>query len=173
MSFENIQINVDTLPAVEDIAYLPLEKPFRTIGIIQTIGLFLAASALISFFYFNADKLDKQYFLYALVGLSILFVLRILAVLIGFKYKAFALREKDIAYRSGWLFQSNTLVPFKRVQHCEVTQGPLSRIFGLARLKIFTAGGSQSDISIPGITLGKAKQLKSFILKKLEHGEEE
>ncbi len=173
MSFENVQINVEELPAVESIAFLPLEKPFRTIGIIQTIIFFIGALSLVSFFYFNADGDEKEYFLYGLGIIVLLFLLRIIAVFIGFRFKAYALRQKDIAFRSGWLFRSSTIVPFKRVQHCEVTQGPLSRMFGLARLKIFTAGGSQSDISIPGIKLEKAKQLKSFILKKLEHGEEE
>ena len=40
----------------------------------------------------------------------------------------------------GLLFRSDTVVPFGRVQHIDVTQGPLERIFGLATLIYFAQG---------------------------------
>jgi hypothetical protein len=38
---------------------------------------------------------------------------------------------------------------------------------GLSRVKIFTAGGSVSDLSIPGLLPDKAHQVESFLLSKV------
>ena len=56
-----------------------------------------------------------------------------------------------------------TSVPFNRIQHTEVTQGPLGRLFDLAKVKVYTAGGSSSDITIVGLNEKNAHQLKDHI----------
>ena len=88
----------------------------------------------------------------------------------GFEIKGFALREKDITYRSGYIFRSVTTIPFNRVQHCEITEGPIERQFGLKKLEVFTAGGQSSDLSIPGLKGEQAQQLKEYITKLVPSG---
>ena len=89
----------------------------------------------------------------------------------AFTFKGYAFRQKDISYKTGWLWRSITTVPFNRVQHCEVSQGVMDRYFGLAKLKIFTAGGSSSDVVVPGLRLDQATDLKDFILEKIKEDE--
>lgn len=172
-AFTNIQIDPQSLPSVDNLSFEGLEKPYLRILLLQS--LILIGALIIAWFFVPdiVDEENKEFFKWgglALIGLS---CLRLIPVYFGFVNRGYALREKDLAFRKGWLFRSVTLVPFMRVQHAEVTQGPLSRMFGLAKLKVFTAGGSQSDISIPGLTLDRANQLKRFVLNKLEHGTEE
>ena len=81
----------------------------------------------------------------------------------GFKKRGYALRQRDITYKKGFLIHSQTTIPFNRVQHCETTQGPLSRAFGLMSLKVFTAGGASSDLRISGLRPEEANRLKDFI----------
>jgi membrane protein YdbS with pleckstrin-like domain len=78
-----------------------------------------------------------------------------------------------LIYRTGLWWKSETTVPFVRVQHSEVIQGPVERIFGLAKLKLYTAGGQTSDLSVPGLRPKKAEELKDFITKKIAIDEEE
>jgi membrane protein YdbS with pleckstrin-like domain len=52
-----------------------------------------------------------------------------------------------------------------RIQHSEVTRGPLQRLFELATVKIYTAGGQQSDLSIPGLTPDEAYKVRDYINK--------
>jgi len=59
------------------------------------------------------------------------------------------------------------VVPFKRIQHSEVTQGPVDRFFNLAKLRVFTAGGSGSDLTIPGLKLEEANKLKTLITARI------
>ncbi|HEY3385534.1 MAG TPA: PH domain-containing protein, partial [Saprospiraceae bacterium] len=76
--------------------------------------------------------------------------------------------EKDITYKSGWLWKSMVTVPFNRVQHCDLRQGLLDRRFGLSKLTIYTAGGQSTDLMIPGLLPETAEKLKTFILASTE-----
>jgi membrane protein YdbS with pleckstrin-like domain len=58
------------------------------------------------------------------------------------------------------------LLPFNRVQHAEVSNGPLQRKYGLATLKFFTAGGSSVDLKIDGLHKERAEKMRSFIMEK-------
>lgn len=60
----------------------------------------------------------------------------------------------------GWLFRTDTIVPFKRIQHIDVGQGPLERLFGLASLTVHTAGTHNSIVTLPGLTRADAEALR-------------
>ena len=73
----------------------------------------------------------------------------------------------------GLIWYSSTVIPFNRVQHCEISQGPIERLFKLSELKIFTAGGASSDMSVPGLNPETAHRLKEYIVIKTGMDEEE
>lgn len=81
----------------------------------------------------------------------------------SFTKRKYILREKDISYKCGLLVKTLTTVPFSRIQHVETDEKPISRIFGLSSLSVFTAGDSSDDLVIKGITKQKALQIKEFI----------
>lgn len=94
----------------------------------------------------------------------------ILVLLIGgawewrsFQERAYLIRERDVSYREGWLFTSFTSIPFNRLQHCEYSQGPLGKLFDLASVKVFTAGGAASDITIQGLAVERAQRLRDYL----------
>lgn len=76
------------------------------------------------------------------------------------------MREKDIIYTKGLLWQTRTSIPFNRIQHAEVKQGPIERMFSLHSLKVFTAGGDSSDLVIPGLEEENASRIKEYIMGK-------
>ena len=61
------------------------------------------------------------------------------------------------------LFEKITIIPFNRIQHISTSVGILDKFFKIANLNIFTAGGSGSDINIPGLTPEIAARLKDKI----------
>ena len=97
----------------------------------------------------------------------LLYVLRSVFIVLGFPKKGYLLREQDVSYRSGLLFYKLTTIPFNRIQHVEVSQNVFEKAMGLSSVKIFTAGGSVSDLSIPGLLPDKAHQMESFLLAKV------
>ena len=56
----------------------------------------------------------------------------------------------------GMLFRSDTVVPFGRVQHIDVHQGPIERAYGLATLVLHTAGTHNASVALPGLEIGRA-----------------
>ena len=63
----------------------------------------------------------------------------------------------------GWLFHVDTIVPFVRVQHIDVSRSPLEKIFGTATLVAHTAGTHNNVIVVPGLSPERADALRSMI----------
>ena len=63
----------------------------------------------------------------------------------------------------GWLFHVDTLVPFVRVQHIDVTRGPLDKMFGTASLIVHTAGTHNSIVTVNGLAPDTASQIRDTI----------
>lgn len=63
----------------------------------------------------------------------------------------------------GLLLRSDTVVPFGRVQHIDVDQGPLERFFGIATLTLHTAGNHNASVSLPGLGEELAREMREEI----------
>lgn len=63
----------------------------------------------------------------------------------------------------GWLVHVDTIVPFVRVQHIDVSRAPLDKMFGTATLVIHTAGTHNSIVTVPGLAPERAETLRSTI----------
>jgi hypothetical protein len=74
---------------------------------------------------------------------------------------AFTDRELHVAY--GWLTRVHTVVPVARVQHIDVSQGPIERSAGVATLSLHTAGAENSLVVLPGIRRQRAEEIRDAI----------
>jgi uncharacterized protein len=63
----------------------------------------------------------------------------------------------------GYLFYSDTVVPFGRIQHMDVDQGPIERRYDLATFSAHTAGTHGSTITLPGLKHADALALRETI----------
>lgn len=63
----------------------------------------------------------------------------------------------------GLLFRHDTVVPFGRVQHIDVDQGPLDRFFGIATLTLHTAGNHNASVALPGLGEELAREMREEI----------
>lgn len=176
-TFTNPQIEPIWLPHQKDISFTPLPATYRTVLFVG-LSIFLIILALIPiiiFFVQPADdaKLTAQILLWILFGWAIFAAFLMVRLWIVFPYRGYAVRQHDIVYKKGWLWRSITTIPFQRVQHCDIKQGLIERFFGLSRLNVYTAGGQQSDLRIPGLMLEQAEQFKQFILKTISLDDEE
>jgi membrane protein YdbS with pleckstrin-like domain len=102
-----------------------------------------------------------DYVIYAVGSLGLISTLY---VALADKKKNFALREQDITYRSGLIFQKSITQPILRIQHVELKRGPIERKVGLASLQVFSAGGAAHTFEIPGLLLENAESIRQFIL---------
>ena len=99
-----------------------------------------------------------------LVPLALLALLLILQLpLRRYRRKGFHMGEDRLRIVSGFLFYSDTVVPFGRVQHLDVLQGPLERGYNLATLVLHTAGTHNSSVALPGLAHGDAVAMRETI----------
>jgi len=163
-TFSNIAFNISDLPKLEELSYNPLNKKYLTVSMIYRAVVF---APLIGAIVINYMK-TIPYFMIILGVTSVIILLLFILGYFSFFKKGYALREKDVSYKSGLIFHKITTVPLNRIQHTEVVREPVSRMFGLAAVKIYTAGGATSDIVIPGIEAEKAEQIREFINDKIK-----
>jgi uncharacterized protein len=76
----------------------------------------------------------------------------------------YRLDERVLETRSGRLFQTTRLLPLNRLQHVDLHQGPLERMYGLARLELHTAGTENASLIIPGLAHEVAAQLRDHLI---------
>ena len=75
----------------------------------------------------------------------------------------YGLTERLLQVVRGWLFHTDTIVPFVRVQHLDVTRGPLDKMFGTATLVVHTAGTRNSIVTVPGLAPDRAAEIRDII----------
>ncbi len=174
MNFENNQILTESLPSVDEVIYENIDPNYRKISLFIG-GIFVSITLILYIIvgYFISILFEMPFLL---LGIGTWFVLSAIILTFLYKsyeYKGFALRQKDIIFKTGMFFKSKMIIPFNRVQHCEINQGPIERNFGLSSLSLFTAGGSSSDLNIPGIKHERAERIKKFITGQVSIDEEE
>jgi membrane protein YdbS with pleckstrin-like domain len=75
----------------------------------------------------------------------------------------YRLTERLLQVVRGWLFHTDTIVPFVRVQHIDVTRGPVEKLFGVATLVVHTAGTHNSTVTVPGLSPERAAEIRDVI----------
>lgn len=61
-----------------------------------------------------------------------------------YAFNRFAIGERELVLKKGWLMRSTTTVPFNRVQHVDTKQGPVLRAFDLMAVTVHTAVGEHT-----------------------------
>ncbi len=164
--FQNPEISIDDLPGVDDLEWQQLDAHFvRRIQIERLIIALIAIAGLTLPNFFFGRGFDPSLPLWVLV--IVIAIPFLLWPLIAVPRRGYVVRDKDIVFKSGVVWRSVTAIPYNRVQHVETSNTPIDRKFGIANLKIFTAGGSGGDLQISGLSLDTAEQLRVYILEKV------
>lgn len=79
----------------------------------------------------------------------------------------YVLREDDLLFRRGIMFERYVAVPYGRLQLVDVTRGPLLRALGLATLKFVTASAA-TGVQLPGLPIEQAEALRDRLVELAE-----
>lgn len=167
MQFSNPDIDISMLPKAEESKLVPVDERYYTVVSYKQVAywtIFFLITLIVM-------MLNSEFHSWMMVGIT-LFIFVILCFLhfrltyLAFKNTAYAIREHDILYQTGWLKKSLHVCPYNRIQHCSVDAGVFERNLGISKLRIFSAGGSDSDIVIPGLRPEEANSLRELIILK-------
>jgi membrane protein YdbS with pleckstrin-like domain len=168
IKFTNETIDINELPNFEEVQLNSLQsKYFNVIAVNLSLFNFLILILFSAISYFKADLFSNRVWLIIGVAISILISLSYPLAKLSFNKKGFAFRAHDAIYKEGLISETTTIIPFNRVQHVALHQGFISRKLGLASVELFTAGGSSSDLKIPGLLLSDAQIIKNLVSQKI------
>lgn len=159
----NNQIDIEVLPEIEILEFQSHPVRYKSYQyLLSAIIWAIPSIALICLWIFTPAK----WVIIPTAVITLLIFISLITIPISFRRRAYVLRDLDLTYKKGWLFYSTVTIPFNRIQHTEVSQGPIEKRYDICSLKIFTAGGSASDLSIPGLEEEEAQQMRVYISKK-------
>jgi membrane protein YdbS with pleckstrin-like domain len=87
-----------------------------------------------------------------------------------YRHWRYQVADDALELRHGLIRRVHSAIPYFRVQHIDVAQGPVERAVGLARLIVHTASAG-TDATIPGIAAGDAEGLRRLILARAGSGD--
>ena len=166
--FTNNPIDIAQLPKFEEVELKGLNPKYITVLLFNfSLLLILVIGGFSTLFYFKQDAFSNTIWMAILVGLVLFLAGLVVFTKFSFQKKGYAFREHDAIYKSGLISETTTIIPFNRVQHVALHQGFISRKLGLASIELFTAGGSSSDLEIPGLLLADAQIIKNLVSQKI------
>jgi len=84
--------------------------------------------------------------------------------MLHYRHLRYRVDESGVRIWRGIFWRKVISIPTSRVQHTDVSQGPLQRNYGLATLTVYTAGTEGASISLEGLEHGVAKRLRDHLL---------
>ena len=168
-SFTNQTLDTKQLPRYEEVQLSALHPKYKRVTLINValiIAILIIAFAI--FYFVNKENISNKIWFSLAITTTVISGLIWFFSILSFKKKAFAFRNHDVIYRSGIIATNTMIIPYNRVQHVALHEGFISRIFGLAKVEIFTAGGNNSDLEIPGIAKEEAENIKQLLMGKIQ-----
>lgn len=99
-------------------------------------------------------------------GLAILFTAVSLgAAALRWMRFTYAVMDDQVRIDSGLVSRTHRSIPFDRIQDVDISQGPVARLLGVARVKFETGGGATGadDGVLDAIALDRAEALRSLV----------
>ena len=79
-------------------------------------------------------------------------------------YEAALFDGEGVRVRRGVWWRTEVWLPIARLQHLDVSQGPLDRRWGMASLVLHTAGTHDHVLALPGLPLVAAQALRETLM---------
>ena len=149
-------------------AWTPLDPAH--VNVLRVRAAILAGAAVLIALPFDIGPLRETAIpVFAVPGVVLTLALLLAIVYPARRYRAWGYKEgeDELQIKRGNLIRVRTIVPFGRVQHIDVAQGPLQRSFGLATLTLHTAGTQGASVSLPGLRHADAEGLRDRIRAKI------
>lgn len=136
-------------------------KSITVLRIIFSVISF-APVLLAAFIAFMSDEWSRL--LFGLIAGVIVFVFGFVWSKKRYQYSRWWFEQEGLYIQKGVIWRRRILVPQNRVQHTDVSQGPLERKYTLGQLTVHTAGTRDASVVLSGIELEVANQLRDRLI---------
>jgi uncharacterized protein len=84
---------------------------------------------------------------------------------VAYRHASYRLGGSALEIRRGVLWRSVIDVPRSRIQHSDVSQGPLERLHGLGTLSVYTAGTRYALVRLHGLAHDRALAMREHLMQ--------
>jgi hypothetical protein len=146
-----------------DPRYIPLQRKAGWIGVAAAVPIAALSQAFALFVW-------RSSLAFVVVGLVACVVLALLAWLahgwppLVYRHASYRVDADGLEIRRGVLWREVVNVPRSRVQHTDVSQGPMERSHGLATLIVHTAGVEHAQVQLAGLSYEVALAIRDHLL---------
>lgn len=82
---------------------------------------------------------------------------------INWRRFTYEVTDSELVIERGLLNRTRRSIPLERIQDVGIEQGPLSRIFGLAEVRVETGGGDKDEAVLDSVSLSEAARLRGAL----------
>jgi len=166
------RLDVDEPPTFADGSVRQLDPASvtaDTIGWWILTGIYLVVGAVaLPILWFAGDP--EEWFMLALVAAWLVVAAALVYgtlrwPALAYRHTSYIVSPVGLEIRRGVLWRTVIDVPRSRVQHTDVTQGPVMRRFGLAALTVHTAGTDQAAVTLVGLSHETALRVRDVLIR--------
>lgn len=148
----------------DQIPLTPIESRYYTQVLIETGAVALFFITAMSSFLFIGAELPLLIMAMIIPGLFFIATFIIWIRVSHARSIAYGVCEHELLMQKGIIWFKRISLPYTRLQHISLSQGPLERKFGLKTLKCFSAGSGSAEIELPGLESKTAEKLRQHLL---------
>lgn len=82
---------------------------------------------------------------------------------INWRRFTYEVTDSELVIERGLLNRTRRSIPLERIQDVGIEQGPLSRLFGLAEVRVETGGGDKDEAVLDSVSLAEAARLRGAL----------
>lgn len=129
--------------------------------------LTLVVAGVLALIVFVGDERPPTLVLIAMVAAVVIMLVSACFAFRRVRAIGYCLRDDDLLFRRGILFERVVAVPYGRLQLVDVNRGPLLRMLGLSTLKFVTASAA-TGVQLPGLLAEDAEALRDRLIELAE-----
>ena len=149
---------------LDQIQLTPIEARYYTQVLIETVTVALFFITVMSSFLLIGAEMPLFIMAVIIPGMFFIATFIIWLRVNHARSIAYSVCEHELLMQKGIIWFKRTSLPYTRLQHISLSQGPLERKFGLKTLKCFSAGSGSAEIELPGLESKTAEKLRQHLL---------
>ncbi|GAA1517705.1 hypothetical protein BJ978_001694 [Agromyces terreus] len=157
------EASADDVPAVEASGSEEWKRVSPKYVIVEVVGSLVGTALFVAAFLVAYFLFDWWWALWAAIAVGAISLVTIAFEPRRVRSIGYRLRDDDLLFRRGIMYQRQVAVPYGRMQLVDVTRGPVARALGLADLKFVTAAAATA-VSVPGLPIEDAERLRDELV---------
>ncbi|MGX9460820.1 PH domain-containing protein [Shewanella sp. A14] len=158
------RLSQDEYIQLADLPLSNIDPNYPKLVLIISSTVAVVIITILTAFLFIAEPLPLAIATVGLLSACVLAALMIKLIHLKASKIAYGLFNHEMVLRKGLFWVATTALPYTRLQHVNLSQGPIERKYNIVTLKCFSAGSGLAEIDLPGLNADLAEHIRQHLL---------